>query len=523
MIDMLQVQNNKIRIKANTTIEYPLPAGWGKGYMVEIDSWDDANHCFVVKKLTESYIDLGARVVVVGSDVGTLEAGEIAIADIGNVHFISCSTDVTRDYDPVFKEGDYFTSRYVGGQCFLYLYKRMGYIWGFDKNGKYIFRQDGSGWANSVWIDLPYIYTGEDTGGMNGRFRKAKIKKTMAAEVIEGNGVYFFALFRFQPLGYCHQVFSKSLGLIYKIVQDNAGNFVVCGWRKSGNTIWKYDDSGNLLWSYDAGVKAFGIAIDNSNNVYVVGPLDYDENAKAAVSWNYETFYEAGAETACGNAYYVSLQTHTSGAAPPDPNPDELPEPEDKPGVGDNWTDYWAYNKATLRKLSSSGALQWRKTPGTNFSPVAVGFDNNRIYVGGDGSDHTLLSLNNSGDFIWGYNTGGGVTAIAFDTVHHIYTSSSRYSHLEDEDGDIASVRKNLYSSGNKVWDYDTGSHCLDISVDQNDNNNVYAVGSSKLWKLEKDGDFVWNRDTGAVLKGVDAYKGIIAVCGFFNSSDWSL
>ena len=285
----------------------------------------------------------------------------------------------------------------------------------------------------------------------------------------------------------------KSLGQTsyfdfgWAVAIDSSSNVYVTGSvydavaGSSDVLIAKYNTSGSLQWqkkledTYGSD-RGDGIAVDSSNNVYVVGRHTKSVATKAfvaqydssgSVSWQRELGVNTGADTFgfaaavdSSNNVYAFGVTLGSGAGGHD---------------------------AILAKYNSSGVIQWQRTFGdanTNFGyGVAVDSSGN-IYITGDTDSTTVFvaKYNTSGSLQWqrtltGAGTEGG-RAIATDSSGNVYiTGWTTTSGAGSQD--ILIVKYN--SSGSIQWQRVFGSTGVEfgrgISIGQS--ASVHIVGTN--------------------------------------------
>ncbi len=120
------------------------------------------------------------------------------------------------------------------------------------------------------------------------------------------------------------------------LVLDNLGNIIVCGFSQKQNegknfVVVKYDSSGNVLWQYEKDYggndEAKKVAVDNDNNVYIVGEFVQNNdkdlitvklNANGIVEWEKE-YKNTGDDKAealkvdAAQNVYVNGQTNENG------------------------------------------------------------------------------------------------------------------------------------------------------------------------------------------------------------------
>ena len=302
-----------------------------------------------------------------------------------------------------------------------------------------------------------------------------------------------------------------------------AGNTESDGAGDSDIVIAKYNSSGTIQWQrtlggtseYDYGR---GIAIDNSGDVYIVGRAFSDDagdffdiliakyNSSGTIQWQrtlglppggVSTAFDTGAGIAVDNSdnVYIVGRTDLGGAG----NRDIL-----------------------IAKYNSSGTIQWQRNLGGTSNDVGyeIAVDNSgNVYIvgqtssdGAGGADTLIAKYNSSGTIQWQRTLGGTSEydygrGIAIDNSGDVYIVGRAFS---DDAGDFFDILIAKYnSSGTIQWQRtldgvsdETGQG---IAIDNSD--NVYIVGQtssdgaggSDNWiaKYNTSGDIQWQRTLG--------------------------
>jgi hypothetical protein len=308
---------------------------------------------------------------------------------------------------------------------------------------------------------------------------------------------------------------------------DSSGNVYVTGPQGTGGTQWvaKYNSSGVLQWQrgfYSTGFSssADGLAIDNGNNVYIVGSLLGSSSAATVIKYDTDgTFqWQKGLGTS-NNTYGTSIAIDSS-------NDVYITGSTNSQGAGS--TD------VLIVKYNSSGTLQWQRALGdTNFntgSGIALDNSGNVCVVGYTNTSGTVTGViakyNSSGTVDWqrSFDITPGtdqLSDIAIDSSGNIYIV-----------GDLI-VSKLVFakynSSGTLQWQFTIektstsfgkSKICLDGST------NIYITGSfyltfppqSFISKFNSSGTLQWARTFGnntTTLKNLPAY----AQCVTTNSA----
>lgn len=303
---------------------------------------------------------------------------------------------------------------------------------------------------------------------------------------------------------------------------DSLGNIYCVGYSKNDGVDWdlklvKFDSSGYQLWNrtyagpYGTGQFAYDLAIDSSDNVYVVGcvhPVSalnsyialFKYNSSGDLQWSninfgaggntfnsgyaialdsfgdiyvtgYTTSYGAGNRDICLIKYSSSglIEWYrTWGGIENDVGNGIVLDLAGNIYITGSTYSYGAGNyDICLLKYDSSGTLQWNRTWGGSgsdgSSSLALDTSNNIYIVGTSSSDLCLLKYNNTGTLQWSRTSGISIT----DYGEDIFIDSSDYIYLG---GVVSSNGFDMYlakydKNGNRLWDYRWGGSGFEMCV----------------------------------------------------------
>ena len=321
----------------------------------------------------------------------------------------------------------------------------------------------------------------------------------------------------------------------YDIAVDNSGNVYVTGWSVGSSTSFdyatiKYYPNGNTAWvrRYNGPGgnhedRAFGIAVDDSGNVYVTGrgsgdayaTIKYNETGEELWVRSYASGWASAIATDGSGNVYVTGYNHVSnydyGTMKFYPNGDTAwVRRYNGPGNGNDWgqaiavdvsnnvyvTGYSQDDYATI-KYYPNGDTAWVRRydgPGNGEDrafAIAVD-DSGSCYVTGwsygSGSDYDYATIRYypNGDTAWvrRYNGPGNgedwAWAVAVDDSGNAYVTGGSVG--SDTDKDYATIKYD--ASGNELWveryngPGDDSDRARAIAVDGS--GNIYVTGRSE-------------------------------------------
>ncbi|OHD12758.1 MAG: hypothetical protein A2086_07205 [Spirochaetes bacterium GWD1_27_9] len=232
--------------------------------------------------------------------------------------------------------------------------------------------------------------------------------------------------------------------------------------------------------------EAKAIAIDNNNNVYIVGYgsnliydttkhdwwiKKFDSNGKEDLNWNKKFDGNNNYDNDEVNAIAIDSNNNVYVG-----------------GYCSNYKYWW------IKKFDSNGNEIWDKGfDGNNGWDSIVIDSNNNIYVAGYGStlisssssyDWWIKKFDSNGNEIWdrrfdGNNGWDKTTSIAIDTNNNVYVTGYGYNLVSSSSNNDWWIKK-FDSNGNEIWDkrFDGNNgwdEATSIAIDTN--NNVYVVG----------------------------------------------
>ena len=230
----------------------------------------------------------------------------------------------------------------------------------------------------------------------------------------------------------------------------------------------KIDHKGNVVWIFSQHASVpDGVAVDDNGYVYS-GDRD-DDLYKITPDGQTEWVYN-----------------HTNGI--------------NTTFVDTNYNIYIGDDNGDITKFNSNGNKLWDYPMGDTVYDLTVDLNGN-VYA--NNRLQEIHKINNNGSNLWEYNNYTSIPRhIAIDNNGSVYTS---------EDDNI--VHK-IDSNGNNIWTYDTGDTARGVTVDQD--YNVYTTNTDFIYKIDLNGDLVWEKSlTGSFLK-IKAYPGDYGA-GFWN------
>jgi len=259
----------------------------------------------------------------------------------------------------------------------------------------------------------------------------------------------------------------------YSIGIDSEGNIYVVGtYSINGCALIKYDANGNQLWAKnDCPSKGNALAIDNSNNIYVVGEGGTSKyNSNGDILWS----------VPYPNANFKAIVLSQAGEA----------------YVSGNLVP--SYDFITIH-YDSNGNQLWSKTyPTSNYgSANAIALDsNNYVTVSGffyninNYDDYLTIRYSPTGDQLW-VNTYDGpihktdaAHSLAIDAAGNIYVTGE--SENDPTGADCFTIK--YEPNGSKKWDSRFNGSIAGFdaafSIDVDNSGNVFVSGLSQQGTL---------------------------------------
>lgn len=296
-------------------------------------------------------------------------------------------------------------------------------------------------------------------------------------------------------------------GIVVDVDVDGSGNVYVGGTRaedEDGQTasVWKLNSSGVKQWEYDTGAAVYRIRVDGSGNVYVAGDRGTDEDSATATCWKLNSSgvkqweYDSG-EDGSGRAVYglaldSSVNVYIVGAGTTDEDSDSGSFRKlNNSGVKQWIIDTTANRTSTINiavdssdniytdsvtalrfsQYDTDGTEQWDYGTGNN--AIDANIDNNGdliiVSIGGtdeDGTTGNIRKLNSSGVRQWTASIAGIKDAVGIDGDDNLYLVGWINSNT--------SFWK-LNSSGTEQWNDD---FTINTFACFHDGTNIYVGGS---------------------------------------------
>lgn len=323
----------------------------------------------------------------------------------------------------------------------------------------------------------------------------------------------------------------------YSIATDSVGNAYIVGYTsatasqlQAGEIVAKYTTAGTVAAQWHiantAGDYKRGIAVDSTNNVYVVGVTDAQStniclvkySDAGVIQWQRSiggTSADHGYNIAIdsgGNVYIVG-STQSQGAGGFD---------------------------LVLIKFNPAGQVQWQRALGGANTEHGYGIavdSSNNVFVtgfsastGAGGGDVIVAKYNNSGTLLW-QRAVGGINAdygwgLAADSTGNVYIVGDTTS-IGAGSNDVLIVKYN--TTGTPVWQRALGGVAAEagynITVDTS--NNVYITGQTSsqssglndifIIKFNSAGTVMWQRALGDSSSSVNDRGNGVTVDRFGN------
>ncbi|MFX1238331.1 MAG: hypothetical protein ACFFAS_15250 [Promethearchaeota archaeon] len=268
----------------------------------------------------------------------------------------------------------------------------------------------------------------------------------------------------------------------FGIALDTSNNIIIIGINQStgdDSLIAKYDNSGNFQsqfsWESFSLDLSFGIVVDNLNNMYCISGCYNGSfylnllkfNVSGNLQWN--TTWGQGDEYFMNIAMDSSSNIYVVGSF----------------SNGSNWID------VIVVKFDNEGEYLWNTTwggPGNDI-PKDIILDSSRnIYVAGgvsddsDNEDFFVVSFDEMGDFRWNQTLRDSYDDMAFgialDGSNNVYISGTRNNTIS---GNLDILLASYTSSGtyrwHRTWDGLSNDRGTDVVVDSL--NNIYVLGAT--------------------------------------------
>jgi len=452
---MLSSAGNLVRFKPDSEIK--------PHRVAEINSFDYTDYCFNVT--TPSSNTPANKLLTTPGPVenkwiySPMPANKISLACVS----LSRVALVIASWSPTTREfyvGDFVVPK----DSTFDLMKPYNCVYGLSCKGHHVFSVALDSRMNQVpcvkLIDSHTLYMGWSSNA-NGELKKINIKNILQFNACPCWDFYgdMVTIIRSISHGTGEVVWTDTQKAILGIETDSGENVLVVGFRYNSDGVRKYNSSGVLQWGYDTGTdRNYGIAVDSSDNIYLVGVTSLDE---------------------------------------------------DGGGV------------AAVRKLNSSGVLQWRYNSGEARCVAVDSYGDVFVGLAKNGTNDTLLLFTPSGSLVAGYYTGDSVEGIVLDSNGNVIAVGPR-AQDEDGDTATVRKFGNCFSFPTKQWDYDTTYNLKDVDVDGNGDiyvcgNDTWSwtlnADVPSVWKLNSFGILQWDFVTRSYTYSISVTaKGLVAV-----------
>ncbi len=283
---------------------------------------------------------------------------------------------------------------------------------------------------------------------------------------------------------------------------DNSDDIYVTGNTKGdldGNTnagesdifLIKFDKDGNKIWTKEIGTPnddiAHGIAIDNSDNIYVAGHTkgDLDGNTNAGESDIFLIKYDSN-----GNKQWtkqIGSPDHEAATSISVDNSNNIYITGPTRGDLDGNTNAGLYD-IFLVKFDKDGNKIWTKEIGTPNADIARG-------VAIDNSDDIYVTGYTNGDLDGNTNAGGSdIFLIKYDSNGNKQWTKQIGSSKYDGAWGINIIIKVYPPFFTQTFIYITGYTAGNLNNNTSDND-----GDMFLMKIEKSGLIIWNKQFGCL------------------------
>jgi len=336
-----------------------------------------------------------------------------------------------------------------------------------------------------------------------------------------GNHTYSEVLIKKSNFDLFHTWGGVNLDEGHDMAIDSSNNVYVVGKTASftvgGYDIFlvKYNNSGaqewNQTWGEANNDEGYGIALDSTGSIYVVGinvVTPGTDNDMVLVKYN---------------SFGVQQWNRTWGGGNDDRGYDVAVDDSGNIFVTGNTVSFGPGECGTfVVKYSSAGTQLWNQTWGGGDREYGSGIalaQSGNIYLTGSTSsygpglaDFFLVKLNSSGDFKWSqyYGFSGkvdGGAEIKVDSQENIYVAGTI-----DNSGIIDTTLLKYNNSGSLLWNRAWGGTSADTlsSLELDSLGNIYLTGSTGsygaegkdmlLMKYDNSGTLQWNRTWGGSL-----------------------